>query len=318
MKKILSLLLFFNFAALLIASDFHSMPDPASSFEDAVKKFEQLQQAKSALPLSPQCSSRLLSHGHKTERVFVLIHGLTGCPGQYAALGKIFFDSGANVIIPRAKYAGFANVMNEVQGYQTGQDLLDQAAEGLDIAAGLGDQISLVGVSAGAPACAWMAEHRDGIDQVLLISPFFGIYGYPVVITDVLAVLFAHLPNYYVWKNSKLKTAACETPCVYPRYGTRSLGSTLELGKEDRSFHGALKTNHLAVLFSAADHAVNHDVIKSQIEQWSLENPGKVSAYEFPASDDVPHDAVTPGLSHSRVNISYPKILEMLDVSANL
>ena len=65
---------------LLRISEFHSQPDPATSFEEAVQKFEALRAKESQLPLRPEGASRLLHHGHKTERAFVLLHGLTICP----------------------------------------------------------------------------------------------------------------------------------------------------------------------------------------------------------------------------------------------
>jgi hypothetical protein len=122
--------------------DFVSIPEPAENYQKAIEKFRAIEKAESALPLCPEGRSRLLTQGHKTERVFVLLHGLTNCPEQFIPLARILHASGANVVLPRARYAGFADRINAVQGLQSGQDLLDQAAIGLDIASGLGDYIS--------------------------------------------------------------------------------------------------------------------------------------------------------------------------------
>ncbi|MEI8312828.1 MAG: hypothetical protein WCH98_18925, partial [Verrucomicrobiota bacterium] len=157
--------------------NFSSVPRPARDYKDAMEKFSDLENTESALPLSPEGKSRLFTHGKKTDRVFVLLHGLTNCPEQFVPLARILFQSGANVVLPRARYAGYSDTMNDVQGLQSGQDLLSQAAEGLDIAAGLGDRVTIVGLSGSAVAAAWMAENRDGIDSVLLLAPFFGLSG---------------------------------------------------------------------------------------------------------------------------------------------
>src|SRR6516225_10375858 len=146
--------------------DFVSIPKPEGDYQKAIEKFSALEKAESALPLRPEGRSRLLTQGHKTERVFVLLHGLTNCPEQFISLARILHASGANVVVPRARYAGFADRMNAVQGLQSGQDLLDQAAIGLDLASGLGDHLSLIGLSGGAVAAAWMAQHRDDIESV--------------------------------------------------------------------------------------------------------------------------------------------------------
>lgn len=296
---------------------FYSKTHPSSSFQEAKASFEELQQSEARLPLASLGGSRLFSHGEKTERVFVLLHGLTTCPEQFVPLAKILFDSGANVIIPRAKYAGFSDLMNEQQGTQTAQDLIDQASIGLDIAGGLGHKITLVGISAAGVASAWMAEHREGIDHVVLISPFLGAYGYSSLEADIIAFFFDHLPNHYFWKNKLLKAAMPDPSYVYPRYGTKSIGSILELGKSIRAFHGNLQTHRLDIILSSCDNLVNNDLTKQQVKKWTIENPGKVFEYEFSKEKKLPHDCIDPKTPHSNVEASYPKILEILTVASD-
>ncbi|MEI6280359.1 MAG: hypothetical protein WCQ16_13410, partial [Verrucomicrobiae bacterium] len=184
---------------------FSSPPHPASGYEAALEKFAAIKKAESALPLRPEGRGRMLTHGRKTGRVIVLLHGLTNCPEQFVPLGKLLFESGANVVIPRARYAGYADRMNDIQGLQSAQDLLDQAAIGLDLAAGLGDRVSVVGLSGSAVSAAWMAENRAGIESALLIAPFFSQYGYPVPVVDALSAGFSRAPNFYKWWNDKLQ-----------------------------------------------------------------------------------------------------------------
>src|ERR1019366_2135927 len=51
--------------------------------------------------VNPLCRTRLYTHGHRTERALLLLHGFTNCPQQFDALGKRFHDDGWNVLIPR-------------------------------------------------------------------------------------------------------------------------------------------------------------------------------------------------------------------------
>ena len=136
---------------------FESKPSPAGSFDEALAIFDKLRSAESSLPLSPSGASRLLHHGQKTERAFVLLHGLTNCPEQFASFATQIHAAGHNVVIPRARLAGFRDRLNGEQGLQSAQDLIDQAAAGLDIAAGLGERVTLVGLSGSAVAAA---RHR--------------------------------------------------------------------------------------------------------------------------------------------------------------
>ena len=294
---------------------FSSTPHPAASYGEALRMFAEIEAAEALLPLAPEGRSRLFTHGHKTERVFVLLHGLTNCPEQFVPLAKILFASGANVVIPRARYAGFADRMNDVQGLQSGQDLLDQAAEGLDIAAGLGDRISLAGLSGSSVAAAWMAEHRDGIESVLIMSPFFSLYGYPVPVIDAFSAVLSKAPNFYMWWDNALQEKNPGPPYAYPRYGTRCMADTVQLSRAVRSSIGPLQAGRMDILTTGTDIGANNALTARLASEWAAKNPGRVTAYEFSAEDGVPHDMVDPNQPDAKIRLTYPAILERLGVT---
>jgi alpha-beta hydrolase superfamily lysophospholipase len=297
--------------------DLVSIPEPAHTYQKVFEKFATIERAESALPLSPKGRSRLLSHGHKTERTFVLLHGLTNCPEQFLPLARILHASGANVVLPRARYAGLADRMNSVQGLQSGQDLLDQAAIGLDIASGLGDRISLVGLSGSAVAAAWMAQNRNGIECIVLISPFFGLYGQPVTLIDALSAVLARAPNFYLWWNDKEKESLAGPSYAYPRFGTRCMADTIELSREvrDHLTSHPLRAKRMEILTSASDKGANSEQTNQLASQWEQINPGRVSIYEFPEALGVPHDMIDPNQPDAKTQVTYPKVLELLRVN---
>ncbi len=183
--------------------------------------------------------------------------------------------------------------MNIIQGFQSGQDLLDQAATGLDIASGLGDRITLVGVSGGAVAAAWMAQNRDDIESVVLLSPLFGIHSQPVALVDAVSAILNRGPNFYFWWNAKEKDAI-GPPYSYPRFGTRCIASTLELSRAIRNHLASqpLRAGRIAILTSACDLCANSAQTRQLAAQWEQYNPGRVSIYEFPEALGVPHDVI--------------------------
>lgn len=295
---------------------FSSVPHPARDYPEALAKFSELEKRESPLPLLPVGKSRLFTHGKKTGRVFVLLHGLTNCPEQFVPLARTLFQSGANVILPRARHAGYADVMNDVQGLQSGQDLLDQAAGGLDIAAGLGDRVTLVGLSGSAVAAAWMAENRDGIESVLLVSPFFGLEGHAVWMIDFLSAILSKAPNSYRWWNEELKEKIPGPTYAYPRYGTFCMADTIQLSRDVRAgmSRHPLKAGRLDILTTGTDKGANNSLTNQLAAEWESENPGRVTRFEFPEKDGVPHDMIDIHQPDAKIGISYPKILGLLGV----
>ncbi|MFA7345248.1 MAG: hypothetical protein WC003_13170 [Terrimicrobiaceae bacterium] len=296
--------------------NFSSVPHPARNYREAMERFADLERSESLLPLSPEGRSRLFTHGKKTGRVFVLLHGLTNCPEQFVPLARILFQSGANAVIPRARYAGYADTMNGVQGLQSAQDLLDQAAEGLDIAAGLGDRVTLVGLSGSGVSAAWMAENRAGIDSVLLIAPFFGLSGHPVWMIDAVAAIFARVPNSYKWWDDKLKEKNPGPSYAYPRYGTFCMADTIRLSRNVRAGMNKhpLEVARMALVTTATDVGANNSLTKQLAAGWASNNPGRVTYFEFPEKDAIPHDMIDPNQPGAKTRISYPKILDLLGV----
>ena len=298
--------------------NFSSAPHPAHDYREAIEKFSDVEKTESALPLRPEGRSRLFTHGKKTDRVFVLLHGLTNCPEQFVPLARILFQSGANVVLPRARYAGYSDRMNDVQGLQSGQDLLDQAAEGLDIAAGLGDRVTIVGLSGSAVAAAWMAENREGIDSVLLLAPFFGLSGHPVWMIDSLAAILTKAPNYYKWWKDDWKEKIPGPAYAYPRYGTFCMADTIQLSRNVRAGmnNHPLQAGRMAIVTTGTDQGANNILTAQLAADWADRNSGQVMIFEFPEKDGVPHDMIDPNQPDAKIRISYPRILELLRVPA--
>ena len=295
---------------------FQSRPSPAATFDEALAKFENLRRDESSRPLRPEGASRLFHHGQKTGRVFVLLHGLTNCPEQFVPLAKTLHAKDANVVLPRARLAGFADRLNNDQGHQTAQDLIDQAAVGLDIAAGLGDRITLIGLSGSAVAAGWMAQNRDGIDDVMLIAPFFGMYGVNPSVIDATAATLSKLPNFYQWWDASKKENLPGPLYAYPRFGTHCMADTIQLSRDVRTNLNSktLLAKRLIFLTTATDRGANNQLTNEIAAQLKTREGEKVITYEFPESLGIPHDMIDPAQPGANTDLSYSKILELAEM----
>lgn len=317
-KTALFVLLVFVLALLAMTPipSFQSTPDPAASLEEALAKFEALRRDEASRPLRPEGASRLLHHGKKVDRVFVLLHGLTNCPEQFVPLAKILHAKGANVVIPRARLAGFADRLNSDQGHQSAQDLIDQASLGLDMAAGLGNRVTLIGLSGSAVAAAWMAQNREGIHDVMLIAPFFGMYGVPPAVLDATAATLSKLPNFYQWWDSSKKENLPGPAYAYPRFGTHCMADTIQLSRDVRANLGTqpLLAKRIIFLTTASDRAANNQLTNQISEQLKGREESQVVSCEFPESVGMPHDMIDPSQPDAKTDPSYSKILELVEM----
>ncbi|MFI6064173.1 alpha/beta hydrolase [Micromonospora sp. NPDC051227] len=143
-------------------------------FDTATRAAAAVIAAETADPeVRPESRSRLLSHGSRTSRAVLLLHGYTLAPEQYEGLAEEFFDSGYNVWLPRAPQHG--TVDRRAHHRVEAGELTTYAARGWAVASALGDEVGVVGISGGAVLAAWLAQVPGNVVRhLLLLSPFFG------------------------------------------------------------------------------------------------------------------------------------------------
>jgi len=119
------------------------------------------------------CDTQWLLHGHATGKVYVLLHGLSSCPGQFAEFAKLLHRRGDNVLMPRSPGHGLKNRMNTVVSGVTTDALIGSALRAVDLAHGLGREVVVIGFSMNGATAAWLAQNRNDLSQVVLLNPFF-------------------------------------------------------------------------------------------------------------------------------------------------
>ncbi len=162
----------------LTGSDLVLRSKPVEGYEAAQAMIAKLQQAAPE-GILPECQGTVLDHGHPTEEVYVLLHGLTNCPAQFREFGEMLFAAGANVLIPRTPYHGFVEEHAASQKLMDGQAILDSANQAVDLAHALGKRVTVLGLSVNGTTAAWIAQHRADVGRVVLIAPFFAPAGVP-------------------------------------------------------------------------------------------------------------------------------------------
>lgn len=258
---------------------------------------------------------RAFLHEGPTETVFVLLHGLCNSPQQFDRLGRMLFERGHNVVIPLTPWHGEADVMTDKLKDFTAAGMLDAANEAVSLSRGLGRTLTVAGLSINGTTSAWIAQNRADVGRVVLLAPFFSPYGVPQWTNAPLSRLLLRLPNFFIWWDPTQKENLAGPASVYPRFSTRSIGGTMQLGVDvlASANKAAPACGSILIITSASDYAGNNAVTANLADRWRSHRPEAVETYEFPRSENVPHDFIDPEQPNQVVDLIYPRLLDMLE-----
>src|SRR5687767_3866333 len=128
------------------------MTDPKSdsvrSYEEAAARLDAIRRAEPDT-IRPDCTLQVMTHGRKTDRALVLLHGLTNCPLQWQDLAPRFFEMGYNVLMPRMPHHGYSDRLTNAIKALTVDELKRWGQESINIAQGLGGRVAVAGISMG-------------------------------------------------------------------------------------------------------------------------------------------------------------------------
>jgi pimeloyl-ACP methyl ester carboxylesterase len=287
-----------------------SHPHPVASYAEAMQYVTTLR-AQEPPDMNPVCRLKLMTHDKKVERAIILVHGYTNCPEQFQALGQRFFDLGYNVLIAPLPHHGLADRLTDAHARLTAEELVAYADETVDIAQGLGEHVTMLGISAGGVTTAWAAQNRPDLDLAVIISPAFGYKQIPTLLTAAVMNLYLLLPDSIDWWDPALQGEAAP-PHQYPRYSMHALFQILRLGFATRAQAQRVKpaAHKIVVVLNANDDSVNNMLTMKVIKSWQA-HAADLTTYEFEAGLKLGHDLIDPAQPYQRIDIVYPRLIEL-------
>jgi esterase/lipase len=279
----------------------------APAYSDAMERIAAQQRRDDSVVVA-NGRSILMTHGAAAPRVYVLLHGFTDAPSQFATVGTHLFADGANVYIPRlphhAERAAPLRAISRVRS----DELARFADSTVEIARGLGDTIVVVGLSAGGVLAGWIAQFHPEVSRAVLIAPAIA----PGRVGDDegggLVMLAAKLPDIH------RMTAPVDTarPENIPGISTRGLAELLRLGRQvrDNAETAPPAVHDIAFLLNESDQTVSEDAALDLAQRWMNRGAG-VSAYRFAASTKLPHNVMELTSHGGNTELVYP-IVEAL------
>ena len=295
-------------------SGLSSNSNPVSDFGESLLRIEEICEEENARgDLSQAGRSIHLHHARKVENVIVFLHGFTSAPIQFLEVGQKFYQRGFNVFIPRQPCHGFVDTSTLALKNYTAQMMVDFTNQVIDIAHGLGDRVTIVGLSGGGTMAAWVGQNRGDVYQAGSIAPMLGAGFIPAPLTKILTKLLLSLPNFYMWWDPAQKDANPLTEDYqYPGYPIHALGEVLRLAfaVEIGAQQSAPRADKVTMVSNANDSSVSNPKIDQLVSIWRL-NGDQITHYQFPKDLGLAHDFITPTRDGFRADIVYPTLLEL-------
>jgi esterase/lipase len=223
-------------------------------------------------------------------------------------LGETLHNQGHNVVILRMPHHGLlSHSVSELKALKA-EELRDYGDSVIDLANGLGNEITVIGISGGGTVASWIAQHRADVSRVLALSPFFGVPEIPSFLNTFLMNLASRVPNVTLEDPTEP-----QHDWVYRGEATRGVANFMRLGRNAFSAaeDEAPLVKEIYFVTTAVDDTADNDYTVDLATIWA-EAGADVSSFEFDASYDIPHNSVDPAADLEKKALVYAQILAML------
>ena len=265
--------------------------------------------------VNPLCHTRLYTHGRRAERALVLLHGFTNCPQQFDLLGRQFFESGWNVLIPRYPRHGYSDRLNTSIAELRADHLIAVANRAAEAGAGLGERLTVAGLSLGGILTGLLAQRRSDVERAVLIAPMLGLKPIPGPLLAAMSQTAKALPNFYVWWNSTEKEKV-GPPYGYPRFSTHAYAALFDCGRRlvQEARTSRPSAGSIAVITNAAEPRLDNRFTHRLTAAWQAHGAA-VETFEFPAAEGLPHDLIDPNNAAQRTGYVYPVVTRFIEAA---
>ena len=303
--------LFFLFRPSAVHIDAVS-PAPSRSYQESLSRIAALR-SQDGSEIADYCHAIVLTHGRKTEHAVVMYHGYTNCPRQYEKLAGMFFERGYNVYVPRIPYHGSRDLLTQETGQLTAEELTHVCQDSLDIAQGLGNRVTVLGLSMGGVMASWSAQFRPDAAAAVIIVPSFAWYFLPGMIRPIIR-LSRVFPDMYLWWDPFKREKRKAPYSMYHKFSTRGVGEVFRMGLAvlEKSRRKAPGSRSMIVMTNEMDIAVDERITRDLIARWRRHG-AHVEHYIFPRKLKMEHDIIDPLHPYEQTDIVYKKIFEMIE-----
>lgn len=298
--------------------DLTSQPHPFGTYEEAAGRIGVIEVGEAQADLIPEGESIALLAGSRTDTCVVIFHGYTSVPAQFRLIAQGYREQGYNVWVPRLPYHGSTDKMTDDFSKLTARGLRQFADESIDIAAGLGKRIIVIGFSGGGSLGVWSSVERPEVSQTILISPLLHPLGFAEWQDRPLIRALRALPvDVYNWWDPDEKDTAVEG-YNYPRFSLKGIAALLSLAHwADAKAAEAPYPAKSPVLLVRNDGDQRLDSAYNERFVTRMAAPGDLTVFRIPAEAGLLHNFISPDAfseSYANINLAYEYLSEALGI----
>lgn len=288
---------------------FASDPHPYVEYARAVAAYDSAQRLERD-SLLQDGGSLLYVHGHRTPRSVLLVHGITNSPRQFRELAEQLHERGYNVIVPRLPEHGMLGADVSRLQTLTAERYRDYADRSVDIAAGLGDSVFVMGLSTGGNVAAWIAQHRPDVRRVLVIAPALSLGKTPRPLDAPLMNVLERVPNVTIRKD-----ADPTRPHAYFGVSSRAVGEMLRFGTSvvQDATRGAPAVRDVRMVLNQNDHTIDPGSANRLSALWTARDSTIAPVFWLDARLGLPHDLIDVTQKCGVPSVVYPTLIALLE-----
>lgn len=184
----------------------------------------------------------------------------------------------------------------------------------MDVAAGLGDEVTVLGLSGGGVVAAYLAQAREDVDLAIPTAPFLGLRSVPTLLTSALINLADLLPPIGWGIPESMASGGEYAPYAGLDNSTRAAAAYMRLGRMvlDDAARNPHRAGRTVTVVNEGDDTVNNELGDELTSRWRALAPGATGEHRFPASLALPHDLVGPDRVDEQTSVTYPVLLGLV------
>ena len=218
--------------------------------------------------------------------MIVLLHGYHNCPKQDDERAGELFDLGYQVYVPRAPHHGQVPERRDPLGSLKAEEVAAYGDEAMNVASGLGDEVSVLGLSGGGLVASYIAQYRADADLVVPVAAFLAPPSIPAPLTSAALNAIELLPpidNRDPAPDEAVRGAfphgasdtSIQGAAAYIRVGQTVLRSASEM---------APKAGRIVTVINDADTTVSNALIEELAARWEATAPDRTQVRHLDAS----------------------------------